>query len=162
MKLRTAIATATTAAILATSGVALAGAAANPSPAPSTASVQGPAQAAPTAALPAVRAARIRLRALIRNGAIAIITKTIGIDRKTLRQDLLAGQTIAQIATANSVEPQTVINALVAAATNKLNAAVQAGKIKAARATKIEQKLPARVAKLVNTWLPKRARTTAS
>lgn len=160
MKLRTAIATATTAAILATSGVALAGAAVNPSSAPST--VQRPASATPAASRPAVRAARVRLRALIRNGAIAIVTKTIGIDRKTLRQDLLAGQTIAQIATANNVDPQTVINALVAAATTKLNAAVQAGKIKAVRATKIEQKLPVRVAKLVNTWLPKRARTTAS
>ncbi len=162
MKLRTAIATATTAAILATSGVALAGAATNPSSAPSTTTVQGPSSETRAAVMPAVRAARIRLRALIRNGAIAIITKTIGIDRKTLRQDLLAGQTIAQIATANNVDPQTVINALVAAATNKLNAAVQAGKIKAARATKIEQNLPVRVAKLVNTWLPKRAKTTAS
>jgi hypothetical protein len=162
MKLRTALATATTAAILATSGVALAGAATKPSSAPTTTTVHGPASTTPTAGLAEVRPARIRLRALIRSGAIAIITKTIGIDRKTLRQDLLAGQTIAQIATAKNVDPQAVINALVAAATNKLDVAVQAGKIKPARAAKIEQRLPVRVATLVNTWLPKRARTTTS
>jgi hypothetical protein len=161
MKLRTAIATATTAAILATSGVALAGATTNSGTHPS-------ATASPSAAVkttvrrPAVSAARLRLRLRIRKGAAAVITKTIGIDRKTLRADLASGQTIAQIATAKGVAPQTVIDALVAAATSKLDAAVSAHKITAARATKIEQKLPDRAAKLVNTWHPKRLKTTAS
>ena len=111
---------------------------------------------------PAARPFRIRLRRLIRRGAVAVITKTIGVDRHTLRQDLLAGHTIAQIATDNHVDPQTVIDALVAAATNKVNAAVQAGRLTAARAAKIEQRLPSRAANLVNTWLPKRAKTTTS
>jgi hypothetical protein len=165
MKLRTAIATATTAAVLATSGVAIAGAAGNSGPTtpPSSAPATSPAPpATPAAVRPAALRARVRLRALIRRGAVAVITKTIGIDRATLRQDVLAGQTIAQIATANNVSPQTVIDALVTAATNKLNAAAQAGKIKPARVAKIEQQLPARVEKLVNTWHPKRAKTTAS
>ncbi len=160
MKLRTAIATATTAAVLATSGVAIAGAAGNS--APTTPTRSAPAASPATPAAPAAIRPRVRLRALIRRGAVAVITKTIGIDRATLRQDLLAGQTIAQIATNKGVSPQTVIDALVTAATNKLNAAAQAGKISQARATKIEQKLPARVDKLVNTWHPKRAETTAS
>jgi hypothetical protein len=162
MKLRTAIATATTAAVLATSGVAIAGAAGNSAATTPKSSAPAASPARPAAASPAAVRARVRLRALIRRGAVAVITKTIGIDRATLRKDLLAGQTIAQIATANSVSPQTVIDALVTAATNKLNAAAQAGKIKPARATKIEQNLPARVEKLVNTWHPKRAKTTAS
>ena len=160
MKLRTAIATATTAAVLATSGVAIAGAAGNS--APTTPTRSAPAASPATPAVNAAIRPRVRLRALIRRGAVAVITKTIGIDRATLRQDLLAGQTIAQIATNKGVSPQTVIDALVTAATNKLNAAAQAGKISQARATKIEQKLPARVDKLVNTWHPKRAETTAS
>jgi hypothetical protein len=160
MKLRTAIATATTAAVLATSGVAIAGAAGNS--APTTPTRSAPAASPATPAAPAAIRPRVRLRALIRRGAVAVITKTIGIDRATLRQDLLAGQTIAQIATNKGVSPQTVIDALVTAATNKLNAAAQAGKIGQARATKIEQKLPARVDKLANTWHPKRAETTAS
>jgi hypothetical protein len=161
MKLRTAIATATTAAVLATSGVAIAGAAGNSGPTP-TGSAPAASSATPAAVTPAAVRPRFRLRALIRRGAVAVITKTIGIDRATLRQDLLAGQTIAQIATSKSVSPQTVIDALVTAATNKLDALAQAGKITPARATKIEQKLPARVEKLVNTWHPKRAKTTAS
>jgi hypothetical protein len=162
MKLRTAIATATTAAVLATSGVALAGAAGNTSSSAPTTTVSTP-TAAPAAVAPKLpRAARVRIRALIRKGAVAVITQTIGIDRKTFRTDLLAGQTIAQIATANNVDPQTVITALVTAATTKLNAAVTAGKIKAARAAKIEAKLPAKVAQLVNAWHPKRATTTTT
>jgi hypothetical protein len=159
MKLRTAIGTATTAAVLATSGVALAGAASNTGAPPSSTTATA---AAPAKVGSATRVGKIRLRRLIRQGAVAVITKTIGIDRHTLRADLLAGQTIAQIATANQVDPQMVINALVTAATTKLNAAVQADKIKPARATNIEQKLPARVAELVNTWLPKRAKTTTT
>jgi len=90
-----------------------------------------------------------------------VIMKTINIDRKTLRADLASGQTIAQIASAKGVDPQTVINALVTAATTKLDAAVKAGKITADRAAKIEQNLPARAAKLVNTWHPKHLKTTA-
>jgi len=158
MKLRTAIATATTAAVLATSGVALAGASTHANSPSSTTTVN----AATAATSTATRPVRIRLRRLIRRGAVAVITKTIGIDRRTLHQNLLAGHTIAQIATDNHVDPQTVIDALVAAATNKLNAAVQAGHLTAARATKIEQNLRARAANLVNTWLPKRAKTTPS
>jgi hypothetical protein len=158
MKLRTAIATATTAAVLATSGVALAGASAHTNPPSSTPAATG----ATATTRPAARPARIRLRRLIRRGAVAVIAKTIGIDRHTLRQDLLAGHTIAQVATDHHIDPQTVIDALVAAATTKLNAAVQAGVLNAARAAKIEENLPARAANLVNTWLPKRAKTTTS
>jgi len=160
MKLRTVIATATTPAVLAPSGAALPGASAHTNTPSSTTTVN----AATATVRPAARPARIRirLRRLIRRGAVAVITETIGIDRRTLRQDLLAGHTIAQVATNHHVDPQTVIDALVAAATNKLNAAVQAGHLAAARAAKIEQKLPARVTNVVNAWVPRRATTTTS
>ena len=163
MRLRTAIATATTAAVLATSGVALTGATTNSGSRPSTTPATVTSAVGTSVRHPlAGRAARVRLRIRIRRGAAAVITKTIGIDRKTLRADLAGGQTIAQIATAKGVAPQTVIDALVTAATDKLTAAVTAHEITAARATKIEQKLPARAAKLVNTWHPKHAKTTAA
>jgi hypothetical protein len=103
---------------------------------------------------------RMRMRRLIR-GAGDVVTKAIGIDRATLRKDLGAGRTIAEIATANHVEPQAVIDALVAAAKAKLDAAVTAGKITADRAAKIEARLPDRIAKLVNDWHPKRAQNSA-
>ena len=42
---------------------------------------------------------------MLRRGAAAVVTKTIGIDRTTLRQELRRGKTIAEIATANDVSP---------------------------------------------------------
>ena len=158
MKLRTAIATATTAAVLATSGVALAGAATGTSSTPaSNAPVVAPAAAA-QATHPALRhRARVRLRRLLR-GAAGVVTKTIGIDRPTLRQELRSGKTIADIANEHGVDPQTVVDALVTAATNRLDAAVAAGRITSERASKIEPRLPDRITKLVNTWHPKHLR----
>ena len=172
MKLRIVIATATTAAVLASAGVAIAGATGN-SPAPAspaaaaTANSTQPAAAAPAAAPRAgviatrVHARRLRLRKMLR-GAGDVVTKAIGIDRATLRQGLANGQTIAEIATANHVAPQTVIDALIAAAKTKLEAAVTNGKITSARAAKIEGRLPARVTKLVNNWHPKRLRNVTA
>jgi hypothetical protein len=104
----------------------------------------------------------MRLRVRIRRGAAAVILRTINIDRKTLRAGLAGGQTIAQIATSHNVDPQTVINALVTAATDKLNAAVQSNKIKAGLAARIEQKLATLAANLVNNWHPKHLKATAS
>ena len=169
MKLRIVIATATTAAVLASAGVAIAGATGN-SPAPASPAATAPTQ--PAAAAPAaapragviatrVHARRLRLRKMLR-GAGDVVTKAIGIDRATLRQGLANGQTIAEIATANHVAPQTVIDALIAAAKTKLEAAVTNGKITSARAAKIEGRLPARVTKLVNNWHPKRLRNVTA
>jgi hypothetical protein len=157
MKLRTIIATATTAAVLATGGVALAGAADGASSSTTTPAVSTPAPAAtPHRAGAALRVkVRLRLRKLLR-GAAGVVTTAIGIDRPTLRQGLRDGLTIAQIATAHGVAPQTVIDALVAAADKKIDAAVTAGKISSERAAKIEQRLPARITNLVNNWHPKR------
>jgi hypothetical protein len=156
MKLRTIIATATTAAILATSGVALAGAADGSSSSMTKPAVSTPAPATtPHWAGAALRVkVRLRLRKLLK-GAAGVVTTAIGIDRPALRQGLRDGLTIAQIATAHGVAPQTVIDALVAAADKKLEAAVTAGKISSERAGRIEQRLPARITKLVNDWHPK-------
>jgi len=168
MKLRTIIATATTAAVLASTGVAIAGASGNSSPhsAPAPASAS-PSASTPSPAAPAgvfagrFRVRRLRLRKMLR-GAGDIVTKAIGIDRATLRAGLASGKTIAEIATDNHVDPQTVIDALVSAAKAQLDAAVTAGKITSARAAKIEARVPARVAKLVNNWHPKRLRNATA
>src|SRR4051794_20137577 len=123
MKLRTIIATAATAAVLASSGVAIAGATSSDSSSTPTATA---APAAGHAAKPA-RVHRFRLRRQLRRlakGAGGVITKTIGIDRKTLRTEIRSGKTIAQIATEHNVQPQTVIDALVKAADKKIDAAV--------------------------------------
>ena len=162
MKLRTVIATAATAAVLASSGVAIAGAASSTdshaAPAAQTvAATSGSAATTVVAHRVNVRR-RLRIRALLR-GAAGVVTKAIGIDRKTLRDGLRSGMTVAQIATAHNVTPQAVIDALVAAANKKIDAAVQAGKLPATVATRIEQRLPARIATLVDNWHPRRFRT---
>ena len=104
---------------------------------------------------------RRHLRRLIK-GAAGVVTKTIGIDRKTLRQELRSGKTLAQIATEHNVKPRDVIDALVAAANTKLDKAVANGRISAERAARIEQRLPDRIAKLVNEWHPKHLRRPAT
>ncbi len=161
MKLRTAIATATTAAVLATSGVALAGAATgssstSPSDHPTASTV------AETRAHPVLRhRARVHIRRLVRRRAVDIVCQTIGIDRPTLRQDLRNGWTIAQIATTNGVPPQNVIDALVAAVQKRIDKAVANGRISPERAAQIEQRLSDRITKFVNDWHPRRFHTTA-
>src|SRR5207253_10594103 len=157
----------TTAAVLATGGVALAGAAGTSTPTSSTPTAATSAAftsttAAPNASTPATkrhrhRHLRHRVRALVRK----VVIETIGIDRATLRSELRRGQTIADIATANQVDPQTVVDALVAAFTTKLDAAASAGRITTERAQAIEGRLPARFTNLVNTWHPRRFRNAA-
>jgi hypothetical protein len=161
MKLRTIIATATTAAVLATGGVALAGAADGSSSSAAKPAVSTPAPAAtPHRVGGALRVkVRLKLRKLLK-GAAGVVTKAIGIDRPTLRQGLRDGLTIAQIATAHGVAPQTVIDALVTAADKKVEAALTAGKITSERAGRIEARLPARITNLVNNWHPKRFATS--
>jgi hypothetical protein len=156
MKLRTAITTATTAALLSTAGIAFAGAATSPSPSPSASAVSASESnaAQPAAARRHHRRHHRRIRAFVRK----VVTETIGIDRETLRSELLSGKTIGEIATAHNVEPSAVVDALVTAATTKLEAAAAAGKITVERAHKIEAKLPDRFTKLVNEWHPRKLR----
>jgi hypothetical protein len=162
MNLRTAITAATTAAVLATGGIALAGAADTPTSSTSSPAVPTAAPSTPKTATPAITRRRARhLRARARKLVVGVVDETIGIDRATLRHDLRAGKTIAEIATAHHVDPQDVVKALVTAATTKLDAAANAGVIKTTRAQKIEAKLPARFTKLVDTWHPRRVQNHA-
>jgi hypothetical protein len=91
-----------------------------------------------------------------------VVTETIGIDRATLRAEVRSGKTIAEIATEHNVEPSAVVDALVTAATTKLEAAAAAGRITEERAHRIEAKLTARFTKLVNEWHPRKLRDAAA
>ena len=162
MKLRTVITTATTAAVLSTAGVALAGASTSSStastkPTPSAAT----ATAAPTNSTHPVARRRARRHLRARVFVRKVVLETVGIDRRTLRTELRSGKTIGEIATANNVEPSAVVSALVTAANTKLDAAGTAHKITAERAHKIEARLPARFTKLVSSWHPRRLRNAA-
>src|SRR5262249_35839363 len=67
-----------------------------------------------------------------------------------LAEELRAGRSIAEVATAHEKDPQSVVDALVAAATKRINAAKDAGTITDERAQTALDKLPARAARAVN------------
>jgi uncharacterized protein (DUF433 family) len=143
MKLTQIIATATTAAVLGTAGISIAGATSNggndTKPTASAASPSG-----------GNRAARRAHRRVVVRKALDVAASTIGIDKSDLVKELRAGKTIAEVATAHNVDPQHVVDVLVQDATKKIEAAKTAGKISAERAAKLEQRLPEVVGKLVN------------
>jgi transposase-like protein len=85
-----------------------------------------------------------------RGAALRIAAGTIGIEPKALVEAVKGGQTVADVARTHNVDPQTVIDAVVAAADKKVDAAVAAGKLDADRATTLKDKIPQRVTKLAN------------
>jgi hypothetical protein len=54
-----------------------------------------------------------------------VVAEAIGIDAETLREELRGGATIAEIAEANGIDPQTVIDALVADYTERVTAWIE-------------------------------------
>jgi hypothetical protein len=88
-----------------------------------------------------------------RGAALATLEEAaaaIGIDVSNLRTALQDGQTIAEVATANGVDPQTVIDALVAAFNVKIDEAVANGRITAELAVEKKENALERIAALVN------------
>lgn len=88
-------------------------------------------------------------RGLIRAG-LEETAKSIGITEEQLKAELKAGKSIAEVAQAHGVDPQKVINDLVAAANTKIDEAVASGKLPADRASKLKQSLNEHITKLVN------------
>ena len=73
---------------------------------------------------------------------IKVITDTLGIDEATLKAKIQAGESLATIAGAKK---EALISALVAFETKKIDAAVTAGKLTAAKATELKAGLTSRV-----------------
>ena len=94
-------------------------------------------------ARPALRKARIE--------AVAkVAASTIGIEPKALAEAVRGGQSVAEVARSHNVEPQAVVDAIVAAADKKIDSLVDSGKITADRAATMKDRLPDRVTKFVN------------
>jgi hypothetical protein len=148
MRFTKTIASASVAAVLGLTGVSVAGAASTSTSTPKA----GTATSAPTAKHP--KAAKA-LRRYIRRHAGILAAKTIGIKPADLRKELLAGKTIAAIATEHGVTPQKVIDTLTVAANAKINGAVTAHKITAERGAKLTTRVDAAIPKIVNDWHPK-------
>ena len=163
MRFTTIIASASVAAVMGLAGVSVAGAANSGSAAP-TVTTAAPQTATTTTGATKAGAQKLgaALRRRIRRAAGGIVTKTIGITRPVLRQELKTGKTIATIATEHGVQPQTVVTALENAAKAKIEAAVAAHKITAARGQKLEARVDKLVPKIVDNWHPKHARTSSA
>jgi hypothetical protein len=76
--------------------------------------------------------------------------EAIGIESEELRSALRGGSTIGEVAEANDVDVQTVIDALVADAEAALDEAVANGRLTEDRATSIKANLPDRIEAMVN------------
>ncbi len=146
MKLAQIIATATTAAVLGTAGVTVAGATTGSGATIPDATFLAAATGATTPATGTATGTAKGPRAL--RHAVKIAAGVIGISPH-LAKELRAGKSISQVATDHHVDVQKVIDALVQAADQRIEAAKTAGRITAARAAQLEARVPAMVDKLV-------------
>jgi hypothetical protein len=80
---------------------------------------------------------------------------TIGVSVDDLTAALQAGQTIADVANAHSVNPADVVTAIVNAGTAKLDQAVTDGQLTQVQADKLKSHLPQLADKFVNHTKPK-------
>jgi len=86
----------------------------------------------------------------IRKQGIETAASTIGISTDELKQDLKNGQSIAEIATAHNVDPQTVATALVTKVDTAIDQAVTAGKVTQARGDALKAKVPTAIDRVIN------------
>ncbi|HZJ27454.1 MAG TPA: hypothetical protein VFF40_10675 [Acidimicrobiia bacterium] len=85
-----------------------------------------------------------------RGGGLEGVAEAIGIDADALKEALQSGQTIAEVAEANGVDPQVVVDAMVAGISEKLDQAVESGRLTQEEADQRKAEAPERVAARVN------------
>jgi len=82
--------------------------------------------------------------------SLQMIAKDLGMQPAGVKAALAGGQSIAALAKSHNVDPQKIINDLVADATSRIDAAVSSGKITSAMADKIKAGLTDAVTAVVN------------
>lgn len=85
-----------------------------------------------------------------RRGVVKTAAATIGITPEELATQLKAGKSIAEVAAAEGVERQTVLDALIKAAEARIDAVAKTGKIDAEKATDLKAKAREKLAKVVD------------
>ena len=95
------------------------------------------------------RARALRAKAA-RGGLLKAAATYLGVTNAQLVTDLRAGKSLAQVATAKSKSVDGLEQALLAALKQKVDAAVAAGRLPAARAQKLLERAPAHIERLVN------------
>ena len=81
---------------------------------------------------------------------LGVAAEALGVTEDELRQALRDGQSMADVAAEEEVDVQTVIDALVADATTRIDEAVADGDLEADRAEELKAELPDRIADVVN------------
>jgi hypothetical protein len=89
-------------------------------------------------------------RKAVARDTVRISAKAIGVTPKVLVSSLRSGQSIAQVAQAQNVDVQTVMNALVQAGDTRVGRAVDSHRLTQAQGNTIEAALPQAVTKVVN------------
>jgi ribosomal protein S20 len=87
--------------------------------------------------------------------AIQTAASTIGVQPQDLLTQTRGGKTVAQVATEHGVDPASVVNAIVAAGTQRIDQAAAQGTIDASKADQAKQKLPDFANRFVNEARPK-------
>jgi hypothetical protein len=99
--------------------------------------------APPVSAVPAAAAA-------VCGRPLGVLADTLGLPASDLRRRLRAGETIAQIAAAQGVDRQAVVDALVTAGQSRIDRAMQTGRLTDEQAARRHATLPARVAAAID------------
>jgi hypothetical protein len=81
---------------------------------------------------------------------LSVAASTIGVTTDELKTALQSGQSIADVATSKSVDPQTVIDAMVAAMNQRLAESVTAGKLTQEKADELAASATTRITDIVN------------
>jgi len=81
---------------------------------------------------------------------LGVVADAVGLPVSEVRQRVRAGETVAQIAAAQGVDRQVVVDELVAAGQARIDRGVQAGRLTDAQAARRQATLPARVAAAVD------------
>lgn len=88
-------------------------------------------------------------RAALRTAAQAA-AEAIGVETAELRTAFKAGTSVAELAASKGVDVATVTQAIVTALSEKIDQAVENGKIDAERAAKVKERLPQLAERLMN------------
>lgn len=89
-------------------------------------------------------------RAVAQRGLLRAAATYLGIGPRQLAAELRTGRSLAQLATARGRSVDGLKAALLSALTTRVEAAVAAGKLDAARAQRLLERAPARIARLVD------------
>jgi ribosomal protein S13 len=82
--------------------------------------------------------------------------RILGLTTDQLRQELRSGKSLAEIAAARNISRDTLVNGLTTAATQRIDAAVSAGRLTQQQATALKQRLPDQINRLVDAKRPPR------